>query len=225
LTFIYDEIAARIVSFLDRARLSLVAPEFRRSTRALGDAIERILVDNFEQISAGLVDSVKSDYGRRAMQDVSFAVDQDNYAVDIKTHRTATEFNMPNITSVKRLLDFYRSEMNHFVVVMVKHNLENGEIAIEDMRVTPIEWLTWECLRIANLGWGQIQIRKASLIEVNREQTRATWLRRFVEELRSYYDKEERKIPQRLSYVENFAKDALGALPIPKSTENSRDLA
>lgn len=166
---IYDELKARIETFLRGRRSFIVSEEFRRSTRGVGDAIEGLVVDQFGNIAKGLIDSFDTDFTRLAMEDVSFRIGNKYYAVDVKTHRDEPGFHMPNLISVKRLVDFYGDDNNHFVVSMIQYRLTDPG-GLEDVVVIfePIEWFDWDCLRIGALGWGQLQFKNASDIRINR---------------------------------------------------------
>jgi hypothetical protein len=86
-----------------------------KSTRAVGDAIQDILSDNFQSIlGADHCTNYSSQFARRAMADLAFE-DSDGlyYVVDVKTHRLSTKFNMPNLTSVERLSRFYEDDKNY----------------------------------------------------------------------------------------------------------------
>jgi hypothetical protein len=208
---IFDELRVRIETFLQARKSFIVSEEFRRSTRGVGDAIEGLIVDEFGDIARGIVDTVDTNFSRRAMEDLSFRIGNKYYAVDVKTHREEPGFHMPNLTSVRRLMDFYEDDDNCFVIVMIKYHLTDiGSLEEIAAIVEPIEWFDWDCLRIGALGWGQLQFRSASDIRINRSQTRKDWLRTFVGELREHYAKEEDKIKERLDYVEAFAAKKLG---------------
>ncbi len=58
------------------------------SPRAVGDAIENIIVENFKTILGNLASEYSSTFARRAMADLAFT-DKDGfyYIVDVKTHR------------------------------------------------------------------------------------------------------------------------------------------
>ena len=207
---IFDELRARIETFLQAQEAFIVSKEFRHSTRGVGDAIEGLIVDQFSDIAGGLVDVVDTNFSRRAMEDLSFRIGTKYYAVDVKTHREEPGFHMPNLTSVKRLMDFYESDDNYFVIVMIKYRLTDTG-GLEDITavVEPIEWFDWDCLRIGALGWGQLQFRSASDIRVDRNQTRKDWLCSFARELREHYTREESKINKRLDYLEAFVERKL----------------
>jgi hypothetical protein len=144
------------------------------------------------------------------MEDLSFRIGSTYYAVDVKTHREEPGFHMPNLISVRRLMDFYEDDDHYFVIVMIKYRLtDTGSLEDVTAIVEPMEWFDWDCLRIGALGWGQLQFRSASDIRINRSQTRKDWLCTFVGELREHYAKEEDKIKERLDYVEAFASKKL----------------
>jgi hypothetical protein len=208
---IFDELRVRIETSLQARKSFIVSEEFRRSTRGVGDAIEGLIVDEFGDIARGIVVAVDTNFSRRAMEDLSFRIGSKYYAVDVKTHREEPGFHMPNLTSVRRLMDFYEDDDNYFVIVMIKYRLTDiGSLEEIAAIVEPIEWFDWDCLRIGALGWGQLQFRSASNIQINRSQTRKDWLRTFVGELREHYAREEDKIKERLDYVEAFAAKKLG---------------
>ena len=80
------------------------------STRGAGDTIEDVISQEFSNIIKKtdiLCSNYSTDFARRAMADLAFSSDNNYYIVDVKTHRTTTEFNMPNLTSVERLSRFY----------------------------------------------------------------------------------------------------------------------
>jgi hypothetical protein len=46
------------------------------------------------------------------------------YMVDVKSHRTDTHFNMPNLTSVERLTRLYEDDTNYFVALMLQYHVQ-----------------------------------------------------------------------------------------------------
>jgi len=144
------------------------------STRAVGDAIQHVLGENFQAIlGTKLCAKYSSQFARRAMVDLAFEdADGFYYVVDVKTHRLSTKFNMPNLTSVERLSRFYEDDKNYFVVLMVAYEIENLRALVERVTFVPIEFLGWGCLTIGALGWGQIQIANSNRITVNPQYSR-----------------------------------------------------
>ena len=137
------------------------------STRAAGDAIQEILSQSFQQLLGDICTECSTDFARRAMADVAFS-DRAGiyYVVDVKTHRTDTRFNMPNLTSVDRLARFYESDSNCFVILFVSYTIQGRKAIVSEVRFVPIEFLGWECLTIGALGWGQIQIANSNYISL-----------------------------------------------------------
>ncbi|HUT95899.1 MAG TPA: hypothetical protein VMY37_40980 [Thermoguttaceae bacterium] len=170
------------------------------STRAVGDAIQHVLGENFQAIlGAKLCTKYSSQFARRAMADLAFEdADGFYYVVDVKTHRLSTKFNMPNLTSVERLSRFYEDDKNYFVVLMVAYEIENLRALVERVTFVPIEFLGWDCLTIGALGWGQIQIANSNRITVNPQYSRKSWMIEFCDTMLEFYPKEIAKIDSRI---------------------------
>jgi hypothetical protein len=185
-----------------------------RSTRAAGDAIQHIITEQFPTIvGPALCHNYRSDFSRRAMEDLAFNDQDDNYyGIDVKTHRISTKFNMPNLTSVERLARFYEDDKNYFVVLYIGYDVEGLRVVVSDVKFVPIEFLDWSCLTLGALGVGQIQIKKASNIKINQGQTRKQWMLRFCEKVGDFYPREISKIDRRILYF-NKVRAAWEAKP------------
>jgi hypothetical protein len=203
----YEDIENKIKNFLNEY------PEFLgedtvSSTRATGDALQYILEKNFETILGSLSKKYSANFARRAMADIAFVdVDDLYYIVDVKTHRLDTKFNMPNLTSVERLARFYEDDTNYFVMLMIAYNMDSSvRIRVEKVHFIPIEFLSWSCLTIGALGWGQIQIANANNIVVNHKYSRKKWMLELCDVLFEYYPREIEKIKHRIEYFEKIKK-------------------
>lgn len=175
------------------------------SPRAVGDAVQEIIG---EKLLSCFPDNIIKDYSdsfaRRAMADLAFSDNDNNYfVIDIKTHNKNTSFNMPNLTSVERLARFYEDDKNFFVILLVEYSIVDSKIVFEKVRFVPIENLSWDCLTIGALGWGQIQIANANVISIDRELTRKKWMLQLCDALEAFYPKEILKIEKR---IDRFAK-------------------
>ncbi len=86
----YKDIEKKILQFLN-SQPEFLSSRTAQSPRAVGDAIESILVENFGKIMGDLVKEYSSSFARRAMADLAFT-DKDDfyYVVDVKTHRLDT---------------------------------------------------------------------------------------------------------------------------------------
>ena len=91
----YRKRVEQSVKHLLNSHEQFLSPQTAQSTRAVGDAIEGILSDNFEGILGDRCADYQADFARRAMADLAFK-DNDGfyYAVDVKTHREETKFNI-----------------------------------------------------------------------------------------------------------------------------------
>ena len=174
------------------------------STRAVGDALQTIISENFQPILGDLCREYSAQFARRAMADLAF-YDTDDlyYVVDVKSHRLDTHFNMPNLTSVERLARFYEDDSNYFSVLMIQYSIEQTRIRAHQVYFVPIEFLSWSCLTIGALGWGQIQIANAKTIDINEGYSRKQWMLEFCDVLLEFYPKEIGKIGSR---IEHFKK-------------------
>ena len=174
------------------------------SPRATGDAIQEILANKFKSLLGLSCKEYSADFARRAMADLAFKDTDDIYhIVDVKTHRKEKGFHMPNLTSVERLSRFYEDDLNCFVVLSVSYQIESTKVTAEDVHFVPIEFLSWNCLTIGALGWGQIQIANADVIEVVPGNSRKQWMLELCDKLSEFYPHEISKINER---IEHFRK-------------------
>ena len=201
-TDVFKAIEKNILSTLE-ASDDFLTLNTLRSTRAAGDAIEDILTNSFEAILGDWCAEYSANFARRAMADLAFTdVDGFYYVVDVKTHRTDTKFNMPNLTSVERLSRFYEDDKNYFVLLMVSYHLVGSKANFTEVKFVPIEFLGWDCLTIGALGWGQIQIANSNYVTVNAGYSRKIWMLEFCDVILEFYPKEIAKIQGRMERFE-----------------------
>jgi len=175
-TEMYQRIETEVKALLN-SHEQFLSSSTAPSPRAVGDAIESIVRESFDSLLGDRCHEYSASFARRAMADLAFKdVDGLYYMVDIKTHRTDTRFNMPNLTSARRLVRFYEDESNYFVLLIIAYHLEGLRLVVTDVKFVPIEFLGWDCLTIGALGWGQIQIANANNIVVNRGYSRKKWM-------------------------------------------------
>lgn len=175
------------------------------SPRAVGDTVQEILGEKMNScFPEGSIKEFNGSFARRAMADAAFTDSSDNYfVVDIKTHNKNTDFNMPNLTSVERLSRFYEDDKNYFVIVLAEYQSNGSSITFDSVRLFPIEHLKWDCLTIGALGWGQIQIANANIVNIDRSQQRKNWMISLCDMLDVFYPKEIDKIKNR---IDHFSK-------------------
>lgn len=198
---VYTEIEKAALDFLNSQK-NVLSLHTLESPRAAGDAIEEIIAGEFDAILGRWCADYSTDFARRAMADLAFT-DPDGfyYVVDVKTHRTSTKFNMPNLTSVRRLARFYEDDHNYFVLLLVSYHLEGSRVVFTDVKFTPIEFLAWECLTVGALGWGQIQIANANRISII-PRSRKQWMLELCDILTDFYEREIGKIGERIGYFD-----------------------
>ena len=197
----YKKIEDKIKNFLNRYP-DFLGKDTVSSTRATGDAIQHILEDNFQDILGRFSKEYSGKFARRAMADLAFTDQKDLYfIVDVKTHRLETKFNMPNLTPVERLARFYEDDTNYYVMLMIAYNIVSDvRIHVERVYFAPIEFLSWDCLTIGALGWGQIQIANANNIVVNYGYSRKRWMLELCDALFQFYPREIEKVKDRIEY-------------------------
>lgn len=171
------------------------------SPRAVGEAIQSIIAENFRAILGDLVVDYFPSPTRRAMEDLAFT-DKNGfyYAVDVKTHRLDTDFNMPNLTSVKRLAQFYEEDKKYFCLLKVDYTINGMRAEIKRVTFAPIEFFAWDCLSIGALGWGQIQIKNANAVRIVPKNIRKNWMLKLCDIMPDFYTKEIGKINNRLKH-------------------------
>src|SRR3990167_5589491 len=165
------------------------------SPRAVGDAMQSILERGFKDILGETLADYSSDFARRAMADLAFTDKEGNYyVVDVKTHRLDTHFNMPNLTSEERLSRFYEDDKNYFVILKINYAIEGTGVKIKKATFVPIEFLSWDCLTLGALGWGQIQIANANTVHIIPKNSRKQWMLELCDNMLEFYPREIGKI-------------------------------
>lgn len=172
------------------------------SPRAVGDAVQELLSNKMSDcFPNGIIKDFNGKFARRSMADMAFIDMQDNYfMIDVKTHNRDTVFNMPNLTSVERISRFYEDDKNFFVILFAEYSVIDGRAVFDNVKLIPIEHFQWNCLTIGALGWGQIQIANANVINIDRNQSRKSWMLQLCDAMDIFYPKEIAKIEGRMSY-------------------------
>lgn len=163
--------------------------------------ISDLLSKNIKSILGSLIREYSPSLARRVMVDMAFK-DKDGfyYVVDVKTHRLDTVFNMPNLTSVERIARFYEDDSNYFVILKADYEVTKTKVVIKKVHFVPIEFLSWECLTIGALGWGQIQIANSNRMKLIPQNSRKKWMIQLCNNLFEFYPNEISKINERVLY-------------------------
>lgn len=194
------KVAFRIREHIN-ASPDFLSPQTAGSPRAVGDALENLLAQEFDSFLGDWCSEYSKDFARRAMEDLAFKDKEGIYsAVDIKTHREGTQFNMPNLISVRRLSRFYESDMNVFALIMVRYSIDGTTVRVSEVLFSPIEFLDWECLTLGALGWGQIQIANSRDVRIIDGLSRKLWMLQLCDAMAAFYPREIDKIGERLEH-------------------------
>ena len=201
----YKKVAGEVYAYLNSSTLSLNS-EIINSPRAVGGVIESTVASSFEKFLGSWCQDYSSEFARRSMADIAFTDKMGVYSmVDVKTHREEVGFHMPNLTSVERLSRLYESPENVFAILMVKYRILDGkDLNVSEVIFSPIEFLSWDCLTIGALGWGQIQIANSENIIVEDKMSRRDWMLTFCLKMEEFYPKEIAKINGRIEHFERI---------------------
>lgn len=198
----HEQAAAAIREYINSLD-GFLSPQTARSPRAVGDALESLVANEFETFLGDWCCEYSSEFARRAMADMAFTDVEGIYSViDVKTHREDTRFNMPNLTSVERLARFYESDNNVFSLILIKYSVDGTDLEVSDVLFSPIEFLDWECLTVGALGWGQIQIANSNNIITVPQQSRKEWMLQLCDVMMEFYPREIGKITERIQRFE-----------------------
>ncbi|NQU77266.1 hypothetical protein HQ544_01060 [Candidatus Falkowbacteria bacterium] len=203
---VYKKLEKGIVDFLSKQK-SFLSPRTVNSPRAVGDAIQDVLAENFDKILGNLSVEYSPNFARRAMADLAFK-DKDDfyYIIDVKTHRLDSDFNMPNLTSVERLSRFYEDDKNYFVVLKIDYEIKGTKVFFKKAMFVPIEFVAWNCLTLGALGWGQIQIANSNNVNVVSKNSRKKWMLELCDRLFEFYPREIGKINDRIVRFKDVRK-------------------
>lgn len=207
--FNLDSIAQAILADLQTNATNIVTGSSLSSPRAVGDAVQDYLGEKgLNTVLSNYGIDVTSEFGRRAMEDMAFKDPNGNYyAVDVKTHNIDTDFNMPNLISVKRLATFYKNDdNNNFCILIVSYKVVDGKIEYQNCYFKRIESFNWACLTLGALGWGQIQIANANnlIFDPDNNSLRKSWMLALCEKLFVFYDEEISKIGERKTWFNSI---------------------
>ena len=198
----HRQVAVQIREYINSLE-SFLSPQTARSPRAVGDALESLVADEFDTFLGDWCSEYSRDFARRAMADMAFSDVEGFYSViDVKTHREDTRFNMPNLTSVERLSRFYESDTNVYSLIMIKYSIDGTSLEVSDVVFSPIEFLDWDCLTVGALGWGQIQIANSNDIRTREGHSRKAWMLQFCDAMMEFYPREIAKIGERIQRFE-----------------------
>ena len=203
----YREIPGIIRKYIN-SHPDFISAQTAHRPRAVGDAIEAIIANKFSNLIGDWCEQYSSDFARRAMANIAY-IDKEWFHtfVDVKTHRIDTNFNVPNLTSVKRLAELYESDNKGFSIMLIKYSIDITRVIVSDVLFTPIEFIDLKCLTIGALGWGQIQIKNSNDIRLVDQYSRKQWMLQLCDAMNEFYPNEISKIDKRIIRFKSIKDD------------------
>ena len=89
---------------------------------------------------------------------------------------------------------------------MIVYSIKGIHVEVEKIYFVPIEFLSWSCLTLGALGWGQIQIVNSSRIKIDTEKSRKKWMIKLCDTLFEFYPSEIAKINERIAHFKKVKK-------------------
>ena len=205
-----NELSNKILEILNRDAQTIVSVNSISSPRSIGDAVQEFLAQRglAEALAEIGISHIDSDFSRRSMEDIAFEDNSGNYyAVDVKTHNLSTQFNMPNLISVRRIANFYKNDKNTFCILIVSYKVVDNKLEYGKCNFKPIEAFSWNCLTFGALGWGQIQIANANTLIFDENVSRKQWMLNMYDKLETFYDEEIGKIAERKDWFSKIRQE------------------
>lgn len=86
----------------------------------------------------------------------------------------------------------------------MSYDVQGVHVIVDKVQFFPIESLSWQCLTIGALGWGQIQIANANNIMLNPNYIRKAWMIDLCDQVLAFYPREIAKIQERITHFEGI---------------------
>ena len=130
--------------------------------------------------------------------DNDFIFNDNIYKINIKLYDcTNNNVLSSNLMSIDRIRKILQIDTNHIIYIFIGYKLQGNQFNIENINITNIENINWDCLTIQNLGKGQLQMKNNSEpITFNNNIIRKDWLDELKKQAIQYYDKMILKITE-----------------------------
>jgi len=171
-----------------------------KSTRGIGDLLCEITREKFISLLTNNYKNSDQKIERKSMGDIVIEDSTCKYLIDVKSKLEGTSFNMPNITSIVKLSKLYANSKNYFILLLIDYKILNQSLIVNTVNILPIESISWDCLQIANIGLGQIQITNANKIKIDESISRNEWLLNLCSRSLNFLENLSNKIPKRMEY-------------------------
>lgn len=148
--------------------------------RAIADLIENDIVDQIVAKGGNRPKSV------RTIEDVEL----NGVLIDVKTRDIGRDFSMPNLISVDRLKKNKDTEIAYLFVDYVVNPVDGLSAQPVNIEYRPIETISWDHLKIQNLGLGQLQLVDTTQGIRAYEGTREEWFAELENQMKDFYTKQ-----------------------------------
>lgn len=148
--------------------------------RAIADMIENDIVDQIVAKGGIRPKSV------RTIEDVTL----NDVLIDVKTKDLSREFSMPNLISVDRLKKNRDKEIAYFFVDYVVNPVDRMSAQPVNMEYRLIESISWDHLKIQNLGLGQLQLSDYKDGIKRFDGTKDEWFEELEVQMDAFYTKQ-----------------------------------
>lgn len=159
-------------------------------------------MDTYQRIE----EIVASMYGRptttrKAVGDFMLS---ESHAVNVKSNNVEKQNYSPNMIAIQKLHDWVFEGRKQLSFIFVDYREENGELKIlNEIKLIPVEQISWACLTIEAQGVGVIQRNKPLI--VNPAQTMHEFYMGFKTAYQKFLDKEAKK---HLKFSERLIEDS-----------------
>lgn len=210
------EIGEKIKKLINEAQDININKLIVKNTRAIAEIVKAFVFKQSKLIFDGYYKYLEKD--NKIKNKLIKITEQNDIICQLKvlTHKVDTDFNMPNVISIDKLVKTYKKERCIMFLIVIHYYIdeENGnKINVSQAQLSPIEYISLDNISIGNLGKGQIQIKKLSntqalfyLFDLNLKQVRKDWLKNLHTKAIAFYNDLLVKTSENIKNAENEIK-------------------
>lgn len=181
----------------------------REDSRAFGAMLEARVADAWPEICAEIGAEVQPRPGRRTIYDLAFRRSGVLVGVDLKTtDLDAGRYSDGGICAVGNLLRFLVNEGAVFLLAEIAHRgAPSASRRVTSVRVAPLHLMPTACLRIENLGTGQVRLdgtMRDAWADIDWDRTLEQFLAEFTTLAIQHYTRVAGVAQQRVRMLEEF---------------------
>ena len=166
--------------------------------RTVGDLIESKVSEILFNAPSELITEKRVARSKKSIEDVTLISEGITYYIDPKTHDMNSDFSMPNLTSISKLKQLFKSDDKELIYIFVGYVLSEGVVIVNDIKVFFIWELDISILGVGALGNGQLQIKNANSDLVFTDKGKKSWYSDFTILVQEYLRKRLKKINKQI---------------------------